>query len=269
MNSKSVRTGFTLIELLVVIAIIAILAAILFPVFAQAREKARAISCISNEKQISLSWTMYTQDYDETVIPYSSTGNSGGIVFPWPVILQPYIKNFQVYKCPDSTYAIGYTYNANMARSDGYNGSGPRTLAGISLPAVSPIFIDGNGLSGPADPASNNPQGLDWPYPYNQAAAFFITNSKTAGSRFVSNVNDFTKGWSTAAAPTTAQGTGVTNPGSTAATRHSSGANYSFADGHAKFMWAPDATLPNNPALAGLNYMGDGQTGPSANGTAL
>src|SRR5712675_538712 len=60
------RTGFTLIELLVVIAIIAILAAILFPVFAQAREKARAISCLSNSKQVSLGVLMYVQDYDET-----------------------------------------------------------------------------------------------------------------------------------------------------------------------------------------------------------
>ena len=63
------RSGFTLIELLVVIAIIAILAAILFPVFAQAREKARAISCISNLKQIGTASMMYTQDYDETIVP--------------------------------------------------------------------------------------------------------------------------------------------------------------------------------------------------------
>src|SRR5947208_15971108 len=65
-NAMQRRNGFTLIELLVVIAIIAILAAILFPVFAQAREKARAISCVSNEKQVSLGVLMYVQDYDET-----------------------------------------------------------------------------------------------------------------------------------------------------------------------------------------------------------
>ncbi len=266
MNSASFRKGFTLIELLVVIAIIAILAAILFPVFAQAREKARAISCVSNEKQISLSWMMYTQDYDETVTPYSSTGSSGGIVSPWTLVLQPYTKNYQVFKCPDSTYAIGYTYNANMARADGYNSSSPRKLAGISLPAVSPIFIDGNSISGPA--GNSNPQGLAWPYPYNQAAAFFITSTPISSGRSLINVSDFTAGW-TASNPPAAQGTSENGPGAVAATRHSSGANYAFADGHAKFLRAPDATKAANPALTGLNYMGDGQTGPAANGNAL
>ena len=267
MNSKSVRKGFTLIELLVVIAIIAILAAILFPVFAQAREKARATSCISNEKQLTLSWSMYAQDYDELVVPYSSTGCSGGYVYPWPLLLQPYIKNYQVFKCPDSTYAIGYTYNANMARSDGNGCSSPRKFAGIALPAVSPIFIDGNGISGTV--ANTNPQGLAWPYPYNQAAGFFIVGGQVASSRFIRDVTDFTAGWSNSKTITTAQGIGVDYPGATAAIRHSSGANYAFADGHAKFMRAPNDKNPLSPALAGLNYGGDGRTGPDVNGNAL
>ncbi len=266
MKSTQVRKGFTLIELLVVIAIIAILAAILFPVFAKAREKARAISCISNEKQIALSWTMYTQDYDETVIPYSSSGVSGGIAFPWTLILQPYVKSFQVYTCPDSTYAIGYTYNANIARSDGYNGSSPRKLNGITLPAVTPIFVDGNSISGPS--TLSNPQGLTWPYPYNQAAAFFINGVATAGGRIINDVTNFNNGW-TANNPSATQGTGVGNPGGIAATRHTDGANYAFSDGHAKFLKAPVTANTGNPAVAGLNYMGDGQTGPDPNGNAL
>src|SRR5213594_3906966 len=74
MHGRNQWSGFTLIELLVVIAIIAILAAILFPVFAQARDKARAASCLSNLKQMGVSWMMYAQDYDETY-PASQPGN--------------------------------------------------------------------------------------------------------------------------------------------------------------------------------------------------
>lgn len=105
------RRGFTLIELLVVIAIIAILAAILFPVFAQAREKARAITCISNLKQVGLGALMYSQDYDEMILPErmsytdqevgSYQGNVRDWARYWPYIVQPYIKNFKVTACPD------------------------------------------------------------------------------------------------------------------------------------------------------------------------
>ena len=83
------RAGFTLIQLLVVIAIIAILAAILFPVFAQAREKARAISCLSNLKQTGLAWSMYTQDYDEIIPPQHIGAGRAGY---WLVNLQTYIR---------------------------------------------------------------------------------------------------------------------------------------------------------------------------------
>jgi len=85
------RKGFTLIELLVVIAIIAILAAILFPVFAKAREKARQSSCASNEKQIMLAFNMYTQDYDQ-ILAFRD-------ILQRPV-LSPYVKNDQIWKCP-------------------------------------------------------------------------------------------------------------------------------------------------------------------------
>src|SRR5689334_6425691 len=97
------RLGFTLIELLVVIAIIAILAAILFPVFAQAREAARKSSCLSNIKQINLAISMYRQDYDETfpmAYYYLNDNNSANGYAQWSGFMQPYVKNWGIFKCP-------------------------------------------------------------------------------------------------------------------------------------------------------------------------
>jgi len=95
------RIAFTLIELLVVIAIIAILAAILFPVFARARENARRSSCQSNLKQIGLGIFQYTQDYDEKFPSTGSNGTTGGQ--PWQDVIQPYVKSIQLFKCPSNT----------------------------------------------------------------------------------------------------------------------------------------------------------------------
>jgi len=105
-----VRRGFTLIELLVVIAIIAILAAILFPVFAKARAKARQASCQSNLKQIGLAMAMYSQDYDEKVcMVYQYMPQPGATMLAWfPDLLNPYVKNWQIFECPEVFY--NYTY---------------------------------------------------------------------------------------------------------------------------------------------------------------
>jgi prepilin-type N-terminal cleavage/methylation domain-containing protein len=92
---SSVKRGFTLIELLVVIAIIAILAAILFPVFAKAREKARTNTCMNNQRQIAVAISMYVQDNDETLFPQSSTAS-------WATYLKPY-NEATIYDCPTKT----------------------------------------------------------------------------------------------------------------------------------------------------------------------
>ena len=175
------KRAFTLIELLVVIAIIAILAAILFPVFAQAREKARAVSCLSNLKQGGLAYAMYTQDYDETTpcqvtpVTQRDANNyfavSGGY---WYNLLQPYVKNWSMFLCPDRTgittsksnpaglntgaktgRIMGYGYNDGWISDVGYGLSltqttdsqgkrlrAGRTLAELTAPTDTVAFGD-------------------------------------------------------------------------------------------------------------------------------
>jgi prepilin-type N-terminal cleavage/methylation domain-containing protein/prepilin-type processing-associated H-X9-DG protein len=124
------QKGFTLIELLVVIAIIAILAAILFPVFAQAREKARATSCLSNCKQMGIALMMYIEDYDgiffNQVYPSPKSWGTPGIALNWTEILMPYVKSTGAFACPSyrepmdvayypkPTYPIGYGFNERL-----------------------------------------------------------------------------------------------------------------------------------------------------------
>jgi len=103
---KTQKQAFTLIELLVVIAIIAILAAILFPVFAAAREKARQTSCASNMKQLGLGMIQYVQDYDEVLVPTSFNWGASG---NWTTFIYPYIKSTGVYNCPDDPGVSGQT----------------------------------------------------------------------------------------------------------------------------------------------------------------
>lgn len=154
------RKGFTLIELLVVVAIIGILAAILFPVFARARENARRASCMSNLRQLGLAMIQYSQDFDEKLTPESNaganitlpTGNTAWTAL-WFHMLYPYMKNIQIMNCPseskpvwtDGTYTgnvpYGYNYlgasNANWCGAEGCGVNlGPTNKAGASLASI-------------------------------------------------------------------------------------------------------------------------------------
>ena len=171
------RRGFTLIELLVVIAIIAILAAILFPVFAKAREKARQTSCLSNLKQIMLGALMYTGDYDEKM-PVSRTwcnrpDHSTNDQYYQQI--HPYVKNWQLFACPSqpgggcvnnairhhgvndkvsaglvpANFSLGYGYSENMmntAESGCGHCDSTHVLNRRKLPAETPVFADAVGL---------------------------------------------------------------------------------------------------------------------------
>jgi prepilin-type N-terminal cleavage/methylation domain-containing protein/prepilin-type processing-associated H-X9-DG protein len=136
------RKGFTLIELLVVIAIIAILAAILFPVFAQAREKARAIACLSNEKQIGLAEMQYTQDNNESFPAISYCGQ-------WASPIYPYLKSGNVFKCPDdpSTNPQEVTYSANIVMQSYYGQTRGLNLSQCTAPASTVMILESPGGS--------------------------------------------------------------------------------------------------------------------------
>jgi prepilin-type N-terminal cleavage/methylation domain-containing protein/prepilin-type processing-associated H-X9-DG protein len=139
--------AFTLIELLVVIAIISILAAILFPVFARARENARRASCQSNQKQIALGITMYVQDYDETFPPHYPAGFTPAYAGQWENVSEPYVKSTQLYICPsDSTHLRTTTSLINSNNlSYGYNYAylNYKKLAAINYPSETLLTGDG------------------------------------------------------------------------------------------------------------------------------
>jgi prepilin-type N-terminal cleavage/methylation domain-containing protein/prepilin-type processing-associated H-X9-DG protein len=277
------RHGFTLIELLVVIAIIAILAAILFPVFAQAREKARGISCLSNIKEQGLATIMYTQDYDETfpVTTFYDIFNVGYQTHSWPARIAPYIKNFDIFWCPDdSSGSYPRVTNSGFGSAMSYGANSLMGGAHLADNTSVGIFGVGNQDIWPNPPNTwmNNSSGI------SQAAVTYPAATIAIGeilSRDVANSNDAFSwlgantewSWPTnlvlwdcsplggdcnynggstipdgAISPTVAYPNGQSGGIST---HHTGESNFVFADGHAKAM-RPAQTNPdgwNHPEL--------------------
>jgi len=139
------RKAFTLIELLVVIAIIAILAAVLFPVFAKAREKARQTSCINNCKQLGLAFMQYVQDNDEKL---PSSNNYGS---DWAIHIYPYVKSSGVYACPDDSLS--------RTQAETNQGENPANCVPVSYCWNSYVALTGLWTGGPVSPWSQNTPG--------------------------------------------------------------------------------------------------------------
>lgn len=251
------KNAFTLIELLVVIAIIAILAAILFPVFAAARERARMTTCASNEKQLGLAFIQYTQDYDELFPTDLGVGADTG----WGVEIYPYLKSTGVYTCPDDTtppqliaawwpapYNDGhyyletesYAFNFNLMNKNptiGLNKYG--SVAKLSAPASTVLMFEASNVEGayPSAPAAVYNYGLDAVGDgavgdycdscngNSGPGAHLIAYSDTFGTWFwgqyaTGNIGEWTLS------------TQALNNGN----RHLTGSNFLAADGHVKFL---------------------------------
>ena len=220
--SRNKISAFTLIELLVVIAIIAILAAILFPVFARARENARRSSCQSNLKQIGLGVLQYVQDYDESYPP-TAINNSGPYSssrpFAWCDALQPYLKSTQIYQCPSESTGQGTLVSGDYTDYF-YNSLMSRTNQSV-LSETSRTILIGESKSKPARAALNgcgsaNIAGSAVPMCGPDSRVQTLTNT---GGGFTGDTADVR--------------------------RHLEGGNWAFADGHVKWYISQGDTYSN------------------------
>ena len=225
------KQAFTLIELLVVIAIIAILAAILFPVFARARENARRSSCSSNLKQIGLGVIQYVQDYDERMpSTRMNPGNVDTLGGAWPVLIQPYIKSYQLFRCPSNTRNDQFMENARLP-----DGTGPE-LAPISYVAT----MNSNDGSGSSNGGSFGERGQAGPNvsDFAQVSQTIMVTDGNTGSLDLKMNNGY---WNGTNAPASGG-----KPALFAG--HLSTMNVLFADGHVKSL-KPLSTIP--PTMGG------------------
>lgn len=265
LNRTQKSSGFTLIELLVVIAIIAILAAILFPVFAQARDKARGASCLSNIKQLTLGMMMYSQDYDETFPEwrwdqnFSTSWGDAGSYSPnnatsiWYYAIYPYVKNGKVYSCPSATTKVRFRengwfqFNASGSLPMGrltvldneYLSYGANEPLTYSFPAVaamqtpSDTMLLGDMISGLSSWDCYG-QWVDWTNagsPANDPRGKFLI-PRAAWAKTDSKIPNY---YGDACSGSPAGSGNFPAAWGTSSAIHTGGSNLGFADGHAKF----------------------------------
>ena len=244
------KSAFTLIELLVVIAIIAILAAILFPVFAQAREKARSISCLSNQKQIGLAVLMYVQDFDET-LPWAAYNPVGQSLTMWYDLVEPYVKSGTAGTF-NQTAGPAARKNATFWQCPSFNPNSYPMVAGEAKPADFPAEQMDKNMSyasnGNIIPMMYRQLGGN-PFPGKisslaslDAPAQLVIAAHSRGTRPAVGGDD---------SNCTGLETGFPNVGNAAISNadvycaarfmHSGGSNFILGDGHAKWFKGPNS----------------------------
>ena len=279
--------GFTLIELLVVIAIIAILAAILFPVFQKVRENARRTACLSNEKQIGIAVIQYPQDYDEYLIA-GTNGYGGGS--GWAGQLYPYVKSTDVFHCPDDSSPVlpgshpsSYALNNNFSFYIDYHGGclgahGAYTLSHLNAPAKTVMIFEVGG-SGNYNVAIENNLSTDTPAGIRDSCGGSAAGNGTGNQYGGGPLSGYTAtgvplvmatGYMPGALALEQSidgGNFVTNIGVDPG-RHI-GSNYMFADGHAKYLRGAQvsAGYSANKETDQQNYSMQYGTQPLAAGT--
>ncbi|HEY3333425.1 MAG TPA: DUF1559 domain-containing protein [Capsulimonadaceae bacterium] len=286
--SSQQRIGFTLIELLVVIAIIAILAAILFPVFATAREKARQTGCSSNMKQIALGYIQYCQDYDEQspsgvystngVFIAVNPGQPASSKLTWLYQLDPYIKSTQVYACPSdptvpasaTQYVQSYAINTNLGWTNGATTvNRPAILSQCAATTKTVLLTEMTGFGKAQFTAPNQ-----WAISCNgitngQEGDFALAHGDN--SQAASNAGGYIKLVTGYFSNTNPDKQVTTGDFSAKGPRHSDGANYALLDGHVKWFKGTQVSRGSNNSTVGgcgANNWGS-DMGPANNTSAL